>query len=259
MILGKVGNLMNIQLLRHATLLVIMNGKRILVDPMLSPAEAMPPIVNSTNKRRNPLVAIVYQQDFLQQIDAVLLTHMHRDHFDDAAAKKIPKDKLLFCQPEDESKLKELGFLQIISIHDQYSWEEITIIRTAGQHGTGEIGIKMAPVSGYILQSEGEPTLYLAGDTIYCPKVENQLENYHPHVTVVNAGAAQFATGGPITMTAQDVAAVCRFEHGTIVVAVHMEAINHCLLSREGLQEYLTEEGLLERVFIPADGEILLF
>jgi L-ascorbate metabolism protein UlaG (beta-lactamase superfamily) len=259
MILVKVGNLMNIQLLRHATLVVKINGKMILVDPMLSPAEAMAPIVNSTNERRNPLVAIVCPQDFLQQIDAVLLTHMHRDHFDDAAAKELPKDKILFCQPEDEIKLKELGFSQITPIHDQYYWGGITIIRTAGQHGIGEIGVKMAPVSGYILKSEGEPTLYLAGDTIYCPEVESALQNYHPHISVVNAGAAQFSTGDPITMTAQDVAAVCKFERDTTVVAVHLEAINHCLLSREELQNYLVEEGLSERVLIPADGEELLF
>lgn len=250
---------MKIQLLRHATLVIKMNGKILLVDPMLSPAEAMPPIVNSTNERRNPLVEIVYPQDLLQQIDAVLLTHLHRDHFDDAAAQVLPKDKLVFCQPEDEMRLKELGFFRINPIQDQSCWEGITIARTKGQHGTGEIGEKMAPVSGYILQSEGEPILYLAGDTIYCSEVESALQNYHPHVAVVNAGAAQFSTGDPITMTAQDVASVCRFEPRTAVVAVHMEAINHCLLSREELQIYLAECKLSERVLIPADGEVLFF
>lgn len=250
---------MNIQLLRHATLVVKIKGKMVLVDPMLSPAEAMPPIVNSTNTRRNPLVPIVYSQSLLQKIDAVLLTHMHRDHFDDIAANEIPKDKLLFCQPEDEIKLQELGFSQISPIYDSYYWEGITITRTAGQHGTGDIGVKMAPVSGYVLQSEGEPTLYIAGDTIYCSEVESALQNYRPHVTVVNAGAAQFSTGDPITMTAQDVAAVCKLEKETTVVAVHMEAINHCLLPREGLQHGLAEAGFAERVLIPADGEVLLF
>jgi L-ascorbate metabolism protein UlaG (beta-lactamase superfamily) len=250
---------MNIQLLRHATVLIKINGKTVLVDPMLSSVGAMPPIVNSTNERRNPLVAIVYPKDFLQQIDAVLLTHMHKDHFDAAAAQELPKDRMFFCQPEDEIKLKELGFLRITPIHDQYCWEGITIVRTAGQHGTGEIGIKMAPVSGYILQSEDEPSLYIAGDTIYCPDVEHALQSFHPQVTVVNAGAAQFSTGGFITMSAQDVAAVCRFEPKTTVVAVHMEAINHCLLLREELRNYLTGEGLSERVLIPEDGEVLLF
>lgn len=250
---------MDIQLLRHATLLIKINEKLLLVDPMLSPEEAMPPIVNSTNERRNPLVPMVYPKEFLQHMDAVLLTHMHRDHFDDAAAKELPKEKMIFCQPEDEVQLKNLGFSQIIPIHSEYHWQGITIIRTRGQHGAGEIGAKMSPVSGYILQAKGEPDLYIAGDTIYCPEVESALQRYHPQITVVNAGAAQFSVGDPITMTAQDVAAVCRFEHETTVIAVHMEAINHCLLSREGLHQYLKEEGFLERVLIPIDGELLVF
>jgi hypothetical protein len=40
-------------------------------------------------------------------------------------------------------------------------------------------------------------------------------------------------------------------------VAVHMEAINHCLLTRDELREKLQSEGLLGRVEIPADGETL--
>jgi hypothetical protein len=38
---------------------------------------------------------------------------------------------------------------------------------------------------------------------------------------------------------------------------VHMEATNHCLLTRDELAEELQREGLAERVEIPADGETL--
>jgi len=47
---------MEIQLLRHATLLVTIGARRLLVDPMLSPAEAMDPVPNAGNDRRIPLV-----------------------------------------------------------------------------------------------------------------------------------------------------------------------------------------------------------
>ena len=68
----------------------------------------------------------------------------------------------------------------------------------------------MAPVSGFVVRAEGSPVLYVAGDTIWCPEVEEALEVHRPDVVVVNAGAARLLEGDPITMTAGDVARVCR-------------------------------------------------
>jgi L-ascorbate metabolism protein UlaG (beta-lactamase superfamily) len=104
---------------------------------------------------------------------------------------------------------------------------------------------------------EGSPTLYVVGDTIWCPEVEEALNAHDPDVVVVNAGAARFLEGDPITMTAEDVASVCRAVPDALVVAVHMEAINHCLLIRIELAQELDSEGLAGRVEIPADGETL--
>ena len=250
---------MNVQLLRHATLLVTISGKKLLVDPMLSKAGAMPPISNSPNQNRNPLVELPLKLDLQEDMDAVLLTHMHSDHFDAAAVRQIPKSKLIICQPEDEDKLKELGFLAVQSVQDKFCWGKITIHCTGGQHGTGEIAEKMAPVSGYVVETVGEPSLYIAGDTIYCREVATALAQYQPEVIVVNAGGARFNVGDPITMTAQDVAKVCRAAPKSRIIAVHMDAINHCLVSRNGLARDLRQEGLVTQVLIPQDGEKLNF
>lgn len=250
---------MDIRLVRHATLLIQMNNKKILVDPMLSPVETMPPIQNSTNDRRNPLVPLALPLQEIVDVDAVMATHTHRDHFDDAAAGQLPKTLPVFCQKEDEEKLKGYGFTSVHPVVEDFIWEGITMIRTGGQHGTGEIGQKMGPVSGFVLQSNGEPTLYVAGDTIYCAEVQAALDAFRPDVTIVNAGAAQFAVGEPITMNGPDVAQVCMKAPYSQVVAVHMETINHCLLTRQALAEYLQEKGLRERVQIPADGELMRF
>lgn len=249
---------MDIQLLRHATLLITVNGKKLLVDPMLSDREAMAPIVNSANDRRNPLVDLkIPHDDYLDEVHAVLLTHTHRDHFDDAAAEKISKAIPVICQPEDEEKLQSLGFRSVIPVGQTSVWEGIRFIRTKGQHGTGEVGQKMAPVSGYIIQAEGEPSVYIAGDTIYCSDVEQALSAYTPQIAVVNAGGARFNTGDPITMTAQDVGKVLQFAPQTKVVVVHLEAINHCLVTRADIRKYLEAEQLDQRAYIPSDGEII--
>jgi L-ascorbate metabolism protein UlaG (beta-lactamase superfamily) len=171
----------------------------------------------------------------------------------------LPKDKPVLCQPEDEAKLLKLGFEKIIPIEDKIQWEDIEIIRTGGQHGTGEIGHLMSPVSGYVLKTSAEPSLYIAGDTIYCKEVETALATHWPQITVLNGGGAQFIVGDPITMTAEDVKQVLVFYPDTKVVVVHLEAINHCLITRDNFRSYLNNKELAGRVSIPVDGEILEF
>lgn len=247
---------MEIRLVRHATLLVTYLGRRLLVDPMLADAGMAPPVANSPNQRPNPLVPLPMPvQDAVAGVDAVVVTHTHRDHWDDAAVVALPKSLPVFCQPEDEAKLRGAGFADARPVRDAARWHGIAIHRTGGQHGSGEVARRLAPVSGFVLEAAGEPVLYIAGDTIWCGEVEQALREHRPAVAVVNAGAAQFLEGGPITMTADDIATVARAAPEARIVAVHMEAINHCVLRRADLGAALARAGVASRVAIPNDGD----
>ena len=249
---------MQLQLIRHATLLIEYADMRLLVDPMLSDAGAMPAIENSPQPRPNPLVPLPCPPtDVVSGVEAVLVTHTHRDHWDDAAIQYVPKDLPLFCQPEDFPKMEAVHFLNAAPVHEAKNWSKICITRTGGRHGTGEIARKLAPVSGYVLQNAGEPTVYIAGDTIWCDEVADAIRQFQPKVIVVNAGGARFLQGDPITMTAQDVIQVARRAPHAKVVAVHMESINHCLLTRKQLSHAAREAKV--KVIIPDDGETSSF
>ncbi|WP_254543507.1 MBL fold metallo-hydrolase [Halomarina pelagica] len=244
---------LSIRLIRHATLLLEVGGTTVLVDPMLSDAGANPPIPNSPNDRRNPLVDLP-DADLDLSADALLVTHLHRDHLDDAAKDRLAGDVHVLCQPEDVDELTEAGFTDIHTVDDARVLGDLEVIRTPARHGHGDLAERMGPVSGFVLRAEGGPSVYLAGDTVWYEGVRETLERYDPDVVVVNAGAAQFVEGDPITMTAEDVIAVC--EHADApVVAVHMEAINHCPLSRADLRAAVDEAGVGEQVSVPADGE----
>ncbi len=138
-------------------------------------------------------------------------------------------------------------------------WDGLNISLTGGRHGTGEVAKRIGPVSGFVIKSKSEPSLYIAGDTVWCPEVETALEAHQPDVIVVNAGAAQFLDSDPITMDIEDVIQVVNGAPQAHIVAVHMETINHCVLTRAELASAMDEAGLSDRVLIPADAETLTF
>jgi L-ascorbate metabolism protein UlaG (beta-lactamase superfamily) len=246
---------MRLRLIRNATLAVQIAGRHLLVDPMLDPAGARPPVENTPNPARNPLCELPEPAEVVVQgLHGILVTHLHRDHLDDTAIELLPPDVPVFCQPEDAETLHGHGFADVRPIEAALDWDGVRLARTPGRHGTGSLGASLGPVSGFVLAAAEEPTLYIAGDTIWCEEVRTALDEHRPDAVVVNAGGARFLEGDPIVMTADDVVAVARHAPSARVIAVHLEAINHCLLTRADLHQRLHEERLADRVTVPEDG-----
>lgn len=254
---------MRLQLIRHATLLIELAGSRFLVDPMLDPAGARPAIANTPNHLPNPLTEL--PADAMADIataGAIIVSHLHQDHYDATAAQKLPHDRPLFCQPADAQRIQGDGFTDVRPVETETTWRGITIARTGGQHGTGDLADRLAPVSGFVLTTPEEPVLYIAGDTIWCYDVDHAIAHHRPDVVVVNAGAARFLTGDPITMDVEDILRVLYAAPEATVVAIHMDAINHCLLHRADLRAYAAThwpEDVRTRLRVPDDGEWLTF
>ena len=235
---------MRLRLIRHATVVLSTGGKTLLVDPMLDAAGTRPPIPDTPSPRANPLVELPEPaEQIVEGIDAVLVTHLHEDHLDSAAIRLLPKDVPLFCAPGDADALRGHGFTDVRPVSDTADWDGVPIARTDGVHGP------LGPTPGFVVDS-----LYIAGDTIWCDEVRAALAAHRPDVIVVNAGGARFLEGDPLVMTIDDVVAVARHAPDVHVVAVHLEAINHCLETRADLRRRLDDDGLAGRVAVPDDG-----
>jgi len=218
---------MKVQLVRNATLLLDSSHGRLLVDPMLRAAGTSPPIENTPNPRPNPLVELpMPAEEILDGVELCIVTHLHRDHFDDLVPLNLP----ILTQPESADELRRRGHTHVTTHHPD-------IPMTRGHHGTGDIGRAMGAVSGWVVDG-----VYIAGDTILCDEVHEARERYRPRATIVNAGGARFLDGDPIVMTAAEVAQL----EGTVAV-VHLEAINHCLEPRSAYTGAI----------VPLDGEVI--
>jgi L-ascorbate metabolism protein UlaG (beta-lactamase superfamily) len=252
--------------IRNATLQVEFGGKKFLIDPMLSEKGGWPGFEGTVNSHvANPTADLPLPMSEILDVDAVIISHTHADHWDDAAKKVVPKDMLHFAQNEkDARELGAAGFRNVRVLGERTEFDGVTLIRTRGQHGRGkvlegQIGELLGTVSGIVFQHPNEKTLYVAGDTVWYEAVDESLKKHRPDVVVVNSGDAKLLTDDSIIMSKQDVYEVARAAPGATVIASHMEAVNHATLSRDELRAFLAEKGIAGQVRIPADGESYTF
>ncbi|MBB3108194.1 L-ascorbate metabolism protein UlaG (beta-lactamase superfamily) [Paenibacillus phyllosphaerae] len=248
---------MKVTLIRNATLVVEYAGKKFLVDPFLADKDTYPPFPNALRQdRSNPLASLPIPVDTIIDVDAVIVTHLHVDHFDDKAKEALPKMIPMFVQNEEDAKeVRNAGFLnvEILAAHSRF--EDIQLIQTKGEHGRGEILQRTGNVCGVILKHAEERTLYVAGDTVWYEGVREAIEVYKPEVIVVNGGDNQFLQGGSLVMGKDDIYHVYQASPDSIIISVHMEAVNHWTLSRTELKSFLAEKGISSSVLVPEDGD----
>ncbi len=260
---------MNIRQIRNASVIVTYAGKKFLVDPWLAEKGSLPPVSRTLNQdKRNPLVDLPLPLEDIIRVDAVVVTHLHFDHFDGSARRVLPKNLPMFAQDEEDAgRLRHFGFENVTALRDGgVEFKGVTLHRTRCEHGQGENVARyyrLAKVSsracGVVFAHPEEKTLYVAGDTVWCPAVREAIEAHHPEVVILNAGHAQYEDGSPIIMGARDVREVCWAALAAAVIASHMEAVNHALLTRAALRAFTEEQGIAQRVLIPADGEAYVF
>ncbi len=269
---------MKITQIRNATLILEYGGVKFLLDPWLAPKDTFPGYTGTANDHlRNPTSPLVVPIDQIVDVDAVILTHVHPDHWDITAAEAIPADMPVFAQHFGDKALVQQagavvvdGGIKIVNVPGKAfsdvrvltgnpEFKGVKLQKVPGQHGS-DVALQAAydllqEVCGVVFTHPDEKTLYLAGDTIWNSYVEANIAEYKPDVIIVNAGDAQIPGLGHIIMNPADVATVCAAAPNAILVASHMEAVNHAMTTRAGLRTYLGSHGLTNRVLVPEDGE----
>lgn len=249
---------MLVQLIRNATLKIHYHGRVFLTDPVFSNKHAFKSFVGTM---RNPLVDLPCSVlEIMRDIDAVLFSHLHIDHFDAVAEERLPQEIPIFCQPTDTIRLLDKGFQCVTAVEDELIWKSIKITRTTGEHGTGDWSKKMGEVSGFVFRAENEPTIYWAGDTILCDAVISVINKIQPDIIITHSGGARFFESGSIIMDDVQTVEVCKIAPKAKIIAVHMEALDHCSILRADLRALADKEGIEKnRLLVLADGESIEF
>lgn len=256
---------MQVRQIRNATLRIDYGGQRFLIDPYLAAKDTYPGFEGTMNSHiRNPLVELATPMSEILDVDAVIVTHSHPDHWDEAAVALVPKHLPLFARDEADAELfRSQGFADVRNLADEPGFKNVSLTRTAGQHGSdatmAAAGEVLGEVCGVLFTAEGEKTLYLAGDTVWNASVEEVLADARPDIIILNAGDAQIPGLDPIIMGKEDVKRAHDAAPFATVIASHLEAVNHAVLTRAELNAFVAEHDLADRVLVPADGEAYSF
>ena len=259
---------MKITHVRNATQLIEYAGKKFLIDPMLSAKGAWAGFAGTAHSElRNPLVELPFSIEAIVDVDAVIVTHTHDDHWDEAAIAAIPKTLPVYVQHDaDAQLLRGQGFRDIRLLSEDSAFADVSLVKTtSGQHGSDRtyavpaMAERLGEACGVVFSHPDEKTLYIAGDTIWRDAVAADLQKHQPDVVVLNAGYAHVIGFGPIIMGEEDLLNVHFLLPQAKIVATHMEAINHCLLTRRALREYVDANEISDAVSIPQDGETVIF
>jgi L-ascorbate metabolism protein UlaG (beta-lactamase superfamily) len=245
-----------VRLIRNATLVVEYAGQKILVDPMLSTKGT---IESWSGVERNPTVELKMPvAEVIQNLDLVMVTHTHADHFDEAASKALNKSIELINQPADQEFFQKQGFTNAQTLVDGREWHGIQIHRLEAEHGSGEVLKMMGETSGFVLQAQNQPTIYIVGDAIWTDKIKQNIANYKPDYIIVNSGGALVAgfENTPILMDEEQTMALLAASGKATVIAVHMDALDHCRTSRASLRQKADAQHVSpKKLLIPQDGE----
>lgn len=255
---------MKVYQVRNATMLIESGENTILVDPMLgAKGTAGPPFTLFRFKpQRNPIVDLPNNaMSKVEKTTHCLITHLHPDHLDKAGEAFLRQKQIpVTCSVHDAQELKKRG-LNVVQAIDYWQPTDFLggkIMGTPAVHGYGYIAKPMGNVMGFYVKLPNEKSLYLSSDTIYTDDVHKVLVEYKPDIAVVAAGSAQLDIFQPLLMRMEDILKFVKNAPHKVITN-HLEAVNHCPTTREGLRAEVQKINLSNKVFIPQDGESMAF
>lgn len=264
-------NTVQFQQIRNATIKLDYDGTTFLVDPMLAAKNAYPGFEGTVNSQiRYPMVDLPISVEEVLKADAIILTHLHADHWDDAARNLVPRDMPIFTQDEaDAAIVRKDGFTDVRVLTEQgVVFKGTKINKTIGQHGTDAmykvpaLAQLLGKTMGIVFQKPNYKTVYVVGDTIWDKEVEDALTRYKPDAVILNTGYAQLTTfvDDSIIMGKDDVYRAYKFSPNAQIVSVHMDTVNHATLTKAELRRFIEEKHLdKQRALVPNDGQTYKF
>ena len=172
--------------------------------------------------------------DDLPPLDAVVLSHLHGDHWDRRARAGLDRSLPIVTTRHAARRLRLQGFENAVAL-DTWSSHELrrgtstlSIRSMPGRHAPGPAAHVLPPVMGSVLEFRADPDavpfrLYISGDTLFIPELQQVREAYPQlDASVVHIGGTKIL-GLLVTMDAVQGADFVELMDPSVVVPVHYD------------------------------------
>jgi L-ascorbate metabolism protein UlaG (beta-lactamase superfamily) len=138
----------------HSTVLIELDGVRLLTDPVLRPRMLHLKRVGAPAKLGG-----------LSGVDAMLVSHLHYDHLDEKSLRMIGREPRVIVPVGSRDMLRSRGFAHVTELDegDDTQVDGINVRATHVRHGGRPLFRTRVPALGYLVS--GSQRVWFAGDT----------------------------------------------------------------------------------------------
>ena len=219
-------------------------GLRIVTDPTFDgPQIYEDPEETTLVKTTGPAIA----REDLGTVDLVLLSHHgHKDNLDWEGLELIAQGVLTLSTRQAADELFGGGVVGLDN-WESYEFGPVTITAMPALHGPPGSEPMVGPVIGFMLESPGEPTIYVSGDNASLPLVQQIADRFAPvDIALLFAGAARIdEIDADLTLNSTDAATAAEFLGARLVVGLHTEDWTHFSHTRSQLEAAFECTGIL--------------
>lgn len=233
------------------TMLVELDGWRILIDPTFDPPGRRYAFALGTSSVKTRGPALTPEQ--VGRVDVVLVSHDHHaDNLDDAG-RALLSDALHVVTTRSGGK--RLGLPPSHGLNTDQSVlleapgrEPIRVTATPARHGPALSRPIVGDVIGFTVrrQSHARNNLWVTGDTVLTRQLRSLARYMHVDVAIVNAGGVRFGATGPLeyTMTGRHAVRLVTELQPTIAIPAHYDGWSHFRDGETGMRAAIREAPL---------------
>ena len=237
------------------TLLIEYAGLRILTDPAFDQPQSYPAGGITLTKKTGPSLSV----DQILPIDIVLISHeQHLDNLDHAGRAMLPQAQRVFTTPAGAPKLgaNAAGIATWASTTVPLSdGRALTITSTPARHGPHGFEPISGDVTGFVLQADGSPAIYVSGDTVWYSGLAEIPQRFPVGLAVLFTGAAQPRGPFDVTMNTNDAVEAAAYFKDAAIVAIHNEGWEHFTQTQQDVATAFKVVGIDSRLRLLEPGK----